>query len=825
MLVKEIIKKQFKDIIGKDNGSSVFKVDFHIHTFCSTDYKFNNKKYKDVKFKEIKNYGIANDYFTQKQIETYKENYKIENEEDIKDEFMSLLIIHKLIENNLNLVVVTDHNTVEGYEKLLKAKKTIDISDIDTKNFTILPGVELTVSNQKHLIAILNPDNYLDQWRKIKDDIGFDGKKGDPKLATTQSINNTIDIINEHGGITYLPHLDTYDKRIKELKDQTWIRIFNNTNLDLIGLNKLYHKKHILEEVEKSNSISFVTDSDAHEIEKIGTGYAKIKMQFPCYDNLKMSIKESSLRINKNFNEKTLENRILGIAIKGGFIDNPKKEWELFSFNKDLNCIIGGRGTGKSTLLNYIVQLIEAEIAEKKLNFIGKSDMVLIFIKLNKKYYCLKYNFKKDIDNYDKKITFHSISKNGLEYKDVRPLLTTYLIDSAEQDIKIKYINKNKVLKELELETYLQTEITNLTKDQNKLNFWFEGFIKNHSSFSEEFSLINSRLLKRSDDLIKKSLNYFNNKNMKKHNEKLIDDIYNIKKEILDIYKEIVNKLNDILEDKVIIEVNLENEKKFIDELEKVLNEKREFDYSREEEIKNKAINNISIFENINLIKLLDKIYNKKTEDIIKMTGFELDYNYDHEDVEREITDITEKEIVNYLIELIREKIQTFLKYIFKNKRPKIRIKLNVNSHSKNNNNNFKLLSNLSYGQKSVAMLTIILEGFTKLGMDIPLIIDQPEDQLDNAYISEHLINNIRKIKGERQVIFVTHNPNIPISGDAENVFCLKSDGENGWLSRNGSVDKKHILDFIIKTLEGGEEALRLRLNKYSELDLKMLNF
>jgi predicted ATPase len=205
------------------------------------------------------------------------------------------------------------------------------------------------------------------------------------------------------------------------------------------------------------------------------------------------------------------------------------------------------------------------------------------------------------------------------------------------------------------------------------------------------------------------------------------------------------------------------------------------------------------------------------------MTGFELDYNYKYEDVEREITDITEKEIVNYLIELIREEIQTFLKYIFKNKKTNIKIKLNVNSHSKNNNNNFKSLSNLSYGQKSVAMLTIILEGFTKLGMDIPLIIDQPEDQLDNAYISEHLINNIRKIKGKRQVIFVTHNPNIPISGDAENVFCLKSDGINGWLLKNGSIDKKHILDFIIKTLEGGEEALRLRLNKYSELDLKMI--
>lgn len=824
MSINDIIKERFNDIIGEDNGSSVFKVDFHIHTFSSTDYEFKDKNYKDVDFKEIELYGIENDYFTKKQIETYKETYKLKNE-DIKDEIMSFLIINKIIENNLNLVVVTDHNTVDGYEKLLKAKKIIEMSDIDTKNFNIIPGVEITVSNQKHLIAILNPDNYRDQWRKIKDDIEFSGKEGDPKLATTQSINNTINIIKNHGGVTYLPHLDTYDKKIKKLKDQTWIRIFNNPKLDLIGLNKLYHKRHILEELKNPNSISFVTDSDAHQLEKIGTGHAKIKMQFPCYDNLKMSIKESSLRINQNFNENNLENMILGIAIKGGFINNPRKEWELFSFNKDLNCIIGGRGTGKSTLLNYIVQLIEAEVSEKKLNFIGKSDMVLIFIKSNSKYYCLKYKFKKEIDNYDNKITFSSIFKDGLEYKDIKPLLTTYSINKNDQDIKIKYINKNKILKKLKLETYLQTEITSLTKEQHKLDFWFESFIRNHSRAREEFRFIISKLSKKTDNLIRKSPNYFNNNIMKNHIEELISEIYNIKKEIFDIYEEIVSKLNNILQDKVIIEINLEKEKKYIDELEKILKEKREFDYRREEEIKNKAINNIRIFENINLNKLLDKIYNNETEDIIKMTGFELDYNYKYEDVEREITDITEKEIVNYLVKLIREEIQTFLKYIFKNKKQKIRIKLNVNSYSKNNNNNFKPLNNLSYGQKSVAMLTIILEGFTKLGMDIPLIIDQPEDQLDNAYISEHLINNIRKIKGKRQVIFVTHNPNIPISGDAENVFCLKSDGIKGWLSRNGSIDKKHILNFIIKTLEGGEEALRLRLNKYSEVDLKMIKF
>lgn len=122
-------------------------------------------------------------------------------------------------------------------------------------------------------------------------------------------------------------------------------------------------------------------------------------------------------------------------------------------------------------------------------------------------------------------------------------------------------------------------------------------------------------------------------------------------------------------------------------------------------------------------------------------------------------------------------------------------------------------------GQKAVVILTLI----TNLGGENhsmpPLIIDQPEDHLDNHYIFSNLVTDLRKIKGKRQVILVTHSPNIVVSGDAEQVICLASDGTHGWVEIAGSVDRPKIQNFIVETLEGGKQALGIRIKKYTNFD------
>ena len=114
----------------------------------------------------------------------------------------------------------------------------------------------------------------------------------------------------------------------------------------------------------------------------------------------------------------------------------------------------------------------------------------------------------------------------------------------------------------------------------------------------------------------------------------------------------------------------------------------------------------------------------------------------------------------------------------------------------------------LSTGQKCTTILPILLlEGGN------PLLIDQPEDNLDNRFIFETVVDNIHKVKVARQLIFVTHNPNIPVLGDAARLFVMESDGEHARAASSGTVDE--CKDQIVTLLEGGADAFRKRGERY----------
>jgi energy-coupling factor transporter ATP-binding protein EcfA2 len=121
----------------------------------------------------------------------------------------------------------------------------------------------------------------------------------------------------------------------------------------------------------------------------------------------------------------------------------------------------------------------------------------------------------------------------------------------------------------------------------------------------------------------------------------------------------------------------------------------------------------------------------------------------------------------------------------------------------------FKDAAELSRGQKCTALLPLLLARTTN-----PLIIDQPEDNLDNHFIYETIVNSIQRLKGKRQMIFITHNANIPVLADAELVVVLNSDGKIGYIEKSGSVDECR--DQIVDLLEGGERAFEMRRERYA---------
>lgn len=118
-----------------------------------------------------------------------------------------------------------------------------------------------------------------------------------------------------------------------------------------------------------------------------------------------------------------------------------------------------------------------------------------------------------------------------------------------------------------------------------------------------------------------------------------------------------------------------------------------------------------------------------------------------------------------------------------------------------------------SAGQQATALLTVLLNQ-----PGIPLLIDQPEDDIDNRAIDQ-IIKNIWDAKKKRQLIFTSHNANLVVNGDAELVICCDyKDSTNqtrGIIKDEGAIDKKAIRSEITSVMEGGEKAFKLRKDKY----------
>lgn len=117
----------------------------------------------------------------------------------------------------------------------------------------------------------------------------------------------------------------------------------------------------------------------------------------------------------------------------------------------------------------------------------------------------------------------------------------------------------------------------------------------------------------------------------------------------------------------------------------------------------------------------------------------------------------------------------------------------------------------LSLGQQQSILLTILLFSKSKT----PLIIDQPEDNLDSEFIYKTIVQSLRNIKEHRQVIIVTHNANIAVLGDAELIIPLRGASELSVIRDRGSIDTTETKDIVCTILEGSRKAFKRRLEVY----------
>lgn len=138
-----------------------------------------------------------------------------------------------------------------------------------------------------------------------------------------------------------------------------------------------------------------------------------------------------------------------------------------------------------------------------------------------------------------------------------------------------------------------------------------------------------------------------------------------------------------------------------------------------------------------------------------------------------------------------------------------VEVLLNISSGG---GSELRRMEELSKGQRATALLLLLLGDSTA-----PLMIDQPEDDLDNRFVYDGVVQNLRKLKGARQIIASTHNANVPVLGDAELIVALEGDGQHGKPAEGGigSLDDASIRATAENLLEGGSDAFKARQHLY----------
>ena len=127
-----------------------------------------------------------------------------------------------------------------------------------------------------------------------------------------------------------------------------------------------------------------------------------------------------------------------------------------------------------------------------------------------------------------------------------------------------------------------------------------------------------------------------------------------------------------------------------------------------------------------------------------------------------------------------------------------------------------KSIDQLSAGQRCTAIFPLLL----KL-QSMPLVVDQPEDNLDNRHIASSIAPEVLADKQKRQMIFTSHNANLVVLSDAEMIISFEGDGASGWIENAGFLATRNspITKDVLEVLDGGRQALELRYKKYGKIE------
>lgn len=570
---------------------------------------------------------------------------------------------------------------------------------------------------------------------------------------------------------------------------------------------------------DKISIISFSDSSDENKLRKYLSNPPQYFKSLPNFKGLQLCGTDSHRILKK---AKMLDYRNSGNTI--GSISIENKEIKL---SDQLNVIVGGRGSGKSLLLDNIALNLNSKIRDDnildrdRINFLDTKSIVL-------------YNYD------DSKII---IDSKKIDYYDQSYVSKIFNSKNSEKEIEMYFndeftslgeLNKNQKLEEIKLKFNNSICLNKPIKPNSNI-----------SDFVGKYTILNQKnnCIRFSKTKIKsmKTINYDFMETLKfiKENSKLVPtvlkDNYMINAAALNLVK-VVNK-EVINFNKKVEESNIDSiiKNKCIDYL-----EKRDF------EVKNKNLQEELFFqhfnyecskyvERTNLVNAFIQLKNSYIPEISlsdtkngldnsifkfeKKLIIEDPMNYFRKICEKHIGAKVKKLDINELIHLFIFELENEI-----NEKKSIEEFISELKSLESYNIDYKCI--ISYGKQGGKLeainkmspgtqTNILMEYIVSKDTTIPLLIDQPEDNIDNETIYTKLTKWFRKLKSKRQVIVVTHDANIVINADAENVIVANKNDNDLFDYSYGALEYGTILDRISIILDGGVEAVERRLKKY----------
>lgn len=752
-----------------------------------------------------------------------------------------------LKKEKVNLFSITDHNTVNIplYNELLAKQEELISNGI---NFLI--GSEIDFKDPKicdngfHMLVYFNSIDleqilkvFKDLYKKDSlDEIGFN--------LPEVNLNDFFEAVfkNDIKDIITIPHFNNKHKSIptNDQIDKFVYTVFNaledsNNRNKLIESIKIFHKSNLID-------VPLVVFSDNHNIADYPNGKSgdqtKItsmnilgNIRYP-FESVKLAFQDVNMRISIDdlpMRKKTSQSKY----IKALSIDN-----EIIPLSNYQNTIIGGFGTGKSFLLNLI---------EKGINNVSRD-----YKELSEKYTDFHFIFSDDT----KKESLAEIKDDikiikFKQYKEIyfKDFLIEEKKDSIEKDLDIKFPYLEKI--EKNNESNLITRVNDLIENYKNIKTISNSI--NYEIYSRKIDKSFTFNIETLDSIFSKPDYY----------DSLIENLKHEKDRTTlnsDVYTE-EDKLH-ISSTKEIIEQTNKNYLKISNKVDNILQKISQKAKEHNEEISSQNSKLDSTIKNIEQIKEDLKSFSKLLYDIkVESINFENTYCEDNfnelKAIKKEKTFFEYKFIAQYAV---NEVFPNYFTELFKNQFRKntlfesIISTINENGNFSNNKTfeerlniyldkyyaNFQTIHydiyqkdssimKKSAGEKANAIINIIfknIEKNTKDGISSLVILDQPEDNMDNKGITSEIVDRIRKMKQENympQFLCVTHNANISISADSENIILAKKESGKCVYMSSGLEDFNFV-NQICKVIEGGKEALKRRGTKFNIPIIKILD-